>query len=279
MLYPKRWLEYLMLSLSLGPLALSTSHLILLLALGFALWVARRCAPLGSRGQSDGVLFWLFLLALVVARLGFVGLYWAQYREAPWQMVDIRDGGFVVWLGVITGILTIALRGWRVPAQRRALGLASAVGLALWLGGTGLLHWQRGESRIPEQPLATAQGARASLTRYQGQPLVVNLWASWCPPCRREMPALVAAQHQHPGVRFVYVNQGETLDTAAAFLGASGVNMSDVLFDTHGALMKEVGAMALPTTLFYGADGRLLGSHLGALSPASLEQSLEVFAP
>jgi thiol-disulfide isomerase/thioredoxin len=279
MLYPDLWLEYLMLSLSLGPLALSTAHLMLLMALGVALWVARRCPSLGSAGQPDTVLFWLFVLALVVARLGFVVMYWAQYRDAPLQIVDIRDGGFLAWLGVITAIVAIALRSWRVPSERRALGLASVVGLSLWLSGMGVLHWQNGENRLPELPLATGQGARASLARYQGEPLVINLWASWCPPCRREMPALVAAQRQHPNVRFVYVNQGETPGTAAAFLGASGVRMDDVLFDATSALMQQVGARALPTTLFYGADGRLLGSHLGALSPASLAQALEVFTP
>jgi hypothetical protein len=93
------------------------------------------------------------------------------------------------------------------------------------------------------------------------------------------MPALVAAQKHHPELRFVYVNQGESVAMAATFLDTAGVNLKDVLFDANGVLMKQVGAMALPTTLFYSADGRLLGSHLGALSPASLEHALEVFNP
>jgi thiol-disulfide isomerase/thioredoxin len=221
--------------------------------------------------------FWLFVLALVVGRLGFVGLYWDQYRASPWQAIDPRDGGFMPWLGAGAALLAAALRAWRRPTQRKALSLGLATGLAVWLAGTGVLQWQRNTSQLPPHLLADAQGAPASLADYRGQPLVVNLWATWCPPCRREMPALVAAQKQRPEVRFVYVNQGERQGAVAAFLGAAGVDLADVLFDRDGALMKQVGAMALPTTLFYGPDGRLLGNHLGALSPASLAHALEVF--
>ncbi|WP_263264566.1 TlpA disulfide reductase family protein [Pseudomonas sp. RIT-PI-S] len=266
-----------MLSLSLGPLALSVPHLVLLLALGAALLVARCCAPVEGKRQADSSLFWLFVLAVVVARLGFVALYLEQYRATPWQAIDLRDGGFIPWLGIVVALAAAGVRGWRRPLERRALRWGLATGLAIWLAGGGLLLWQRDGSRLPQQPLTDTQGVPASLERYRGQPLVVNLWASWCPPCRREMPALVAAQAQRPDIRFVYINQRESPATAASFLGAAGVSPDDVLYDGGASLAKQVGAMALPTTLFYDRDGRLLGSHLGELSPASLAHALEVF--
>jgi hypothetical protein len=106
---------------------------------------------------------------------------------------------------------------------------------------------------------------------------VINLWATWCPPCRREMPVLQNAQHEHQNVTFLFVNQGESMQSVSTFLETQGLNLSNVLFDSGGQLAQKVGSMALPTTLFYSADGRLLGSHLGELSKASLARAMEPF--
>ena len=266
-----------MLSVSLGPLALSVSHLVLLMALGLAMLVARRCSVVKGSAPSDSLVFWLFVLAVVAARFAFVSVYWAQYRLAPWQVLDLRDGGFVPWAGIAVAGLAALGFGWRKPARRRALGWGITAGLAVWLAGGLALGWQQARSSLPHPPLVDSDGAPVTLSHYRGQPMVVNLWATWCPPCRREMPVLVAAQKARPGVQFVYVNQGETPAMAATFLGTTGVNPADVLYDTSGSLARAVGAMAYPTTLFYGADGQLKGSHLGELSGASLEAALKVF--
>jgi thiol-disulfide isomerase/thioredoxin len=265
-------MEYVMLSLSLGPFALSVSHLVLLVAVGLAMLVARHCTPRG-----DSAVFWLFVVAVAVARLGFVLQYWPQYRGAPWQMIDLRDGGFMPWAGLGAAVAAALWRGWKTPLERHALRWGSVTGLALWMAGSGVLQWQQHRTDLPGSRLADSDGAPITLVQYQGQPMVVNLWATWCPPCRREMPALVAAQKARPDVRFIYLNQGETPAMTASFLGAAGVNPADVLYDPEGHVARQVGAMAYPTTLLYGADGRLLGSHLGELSPASLEHALKAF--
>ena len=110
-----------------------------------------------------------------------------------------------------------------------------------------------------------------------GQPLVVNLWASWCPPCRREMPVLAAAQQRTSGVRFVFANQGEDAAAVLRYLAASNkeLQLSNVVFDPTAALGRAVGSKALPTTLFYDATGRLVDTHLGELSAASLASKLQ----
>jgi hypothetical protein len=165
-----------MLSLSLGPLALSTAHLVLLLAVGAAMLIARRCAPAGAARHPDSTLFCLFVLGVVVARLGFVAAYWAQYRDTPWQAIDLRDAGFLPWLGVTAALSAALLRAWRAPFERRALGLGLAVGLAIWVLGGEMLHWQQQGSALPGPALVNAQGAPVSLAQAQGQPTVVNLW-------------------------------------------------------------------------------------------------------
>ena len=107
--------------------------------------------------------------------------------------------------------------------------------------------------------------------------MVINLWATWCPPCRREMPVLQKAQTQNQDVTFLFVNQGESMQSVSTFLETQGLNLNNVLFDSGGQLGQKVDSMALPTTLFYSPQGRLLSSHLGELSEASLARALESF--
>ena len=78
---------------------------------------------------------------------------------------------------------------------------------------------------------------------------------------------------------FLFVNQAESPQSVTTFLATQGLTLSNVLFDSGGLLGQKVGSMALPTTLFYNADGRMLGSHLGELSNASLAKALENFEP
>lgn len=131
---------------------------------------------------------------------------------------------------------------------------------------------------IPDSGLSTLDGELVNLVDLQpGKPKVVNLWASWCPPCIREMPVLERAQERHPGITFVFVNQGEQLETITSFLGQQELSIRNVLSDVSGSLAGATGSHALPTTLFYDAEGRQVDAHMGELSNASLAQKLEAF--
>ncbi|HEX8592567.1 MAG TPA: TlpA disulfide reductase family protein [Pseudomonas sp.] len=265
-----------MLSLSIGPFALSIVHMLLIAALGLATlvgWLTSR----RSGANPESVLFGLFLLGLVAARAGFVIQYWAQYRPQPWQVLDIRDGGFLVWPGVLVVILGGLLMARRGQELRRPLGLGAGSGLLFWLlANLALNSYQQGVS-LPEITLRNAAGESVQLADYQGRPLVINLWATWCPPCRREMPVLQAAQDERDDVVFLFVNQAESPQAVEKFLTAQGLRLSNNLFDGTGQLAQQVGSMALPTTVFYSAEGRLIGSHLGELSRASLTGYLDSF--
>ncbi|AIS16919.1 peroxiredoxin [Pseudomonas rhizosphaerae] len=268
-----------MLSLSVGPFALSLQHLLILLALGLASVVGWRLARRGLGSNPEALVFRLFVLCLVVARGAFVLRYWAQYREDPWQIPDIRDGGFLLWPGLAVSGLTALIYAWRRPAARVTLGWSLVSGLLFWALASGGSQWylQERHAQLPEVTLHTAKGEPVALRSYQGQPLVVNLWASWCPPCRREMPVLLDMQKRHPQVRFLFVNHGETAQIVASFAETTGLDLGQVAFDSQGDLGRALGSVALPTTLFYSAEGKLLGSHLGELSKASLDHALEAF--
>lgn len=265
-----------MLSLSIGPFALAIVHLLLIVALALATlvgWLTSR--RIGANPES--VLFSLFLLGLLVARAGFVIQYWAQYSIQPWQALDIRDGGFLIWPGVLAVMLGGLLMAWRRLDLRRPLGIGLGCGLMFWLlANLGLNIYQK-DVRLPELTLRNADGKSVQLADYQGRPVVINLWATWCPPCRREMPVLQAAQAERDDVVFLFVNQAESPQTVENFLNSQSLRLSHNLFDGTGQLAQRVGSMALPTTVFYSAEGRLIGSHLGELSRASLTRYLDSF--
>lgn len=263
-----------MLTLDLGPLSLGANHGLLLASLLFATvtgwWLGRR------QGRNpEGALFWLLLLALLVARLAFVVVYGEHYADAPWRVLDIRDGGFLAPAGVLVALSLGAWRCWRDPGLRRPLGIALVVGVLSWGGGRALLASFERATGLPEVTLVDAQGSPVALQTYLGKPLVINLWATWCPPCRREMPVLAEAQAREDEVVFLFVNQGEGALEVQRFLASQGLELDNQLFDPGARLGREVGSRALPTTLFYDAHGRQRGSHLGELSRASLARALE----
>ncbi|AVO60300.1 TlpA disulfide reductase family protein [Pseudomonas chlororaphis] len=265
-----------MLTFTIGTFAIALNHLLLISALALATFVGWRVAKRGGE-NPESVLFGLFLLGMLAARIGFVVAYWKHYRHDLWLIIDLRDGGFLPWPGVIVLLLAALAWGWRRPALRRPLGAGVGSGLAFWLLATLSLSIFEQGTRLPEIALRNADGGTVQLTSYQGKPLVINLWATWCPPCRREMPVLERAQQQRPDLTFLFVNQAESMQSVSTFLATQELNLNNVLFDGSGRLGQAVGSMALPTTLFYSADGRMLGSHLGELSEASLARALEHF--
>jgi thiol-disulfide isomerase/thioredoxin len=265
------------LSLSLGPFSLAMAHVILfaalLVAAGVGRFVGRR-----ERSDIDDVLLQMVLLAALTARIVFVALWFGQYRAQPWTMFDIRDGGFHGWAGLGAAIVYLAVRAWRSPPLRKSLALGSLAGVLVWGAAIGVLGMS-GRAPLPTLALTTLAGAPTTLAALAGKPVVINLWASWCPPCLREMPVLAKAQQQEKEVRFIFVNQGEDAASVARYLDGAPFTLANVWLDPGAALGRVVGSTALPTTLFYDAGGQLVDTHLGALSTASLASKLMQLHP
>lgn len=266
-----------MLSAAVGPLALSVHQWLGLLALAAAL-AAGGVAARRSGKRVSHLLIDAVLVGLVSARIGFVVRYLPQYRGDWLGIVDIRDGGFMAIPGVLGAGAFLGWWLWKAPARRRALATAIVTGALVWGTTAGSLSLIDATSRaLPQAALATRDGDRVALDAWDGRPMVVNLWASWCPPCRREMPVLEAAQQRYEEIAFVFVNQGEGRRTVGRYLAAEDLELDNVLLDQRRAVGREVGAAGLPTTLVYDREGRLVDVHTGELSRASLHSVLERF--
>lgn len=266
-------------SLALGPFALPVDRVLLLLAVLAALfagWISSR----RNKRNPEPALLTILLVGVLGARLGFVLRFSADYLADPVQIIDMRDGGFWWLSGVMSGTLCALLYLWRQPELRRSLSIALVTGLLVW-GSTAipLAQLQNNTRSLPDMVLMTPAGEPVNLRDYTGQPIVLNVWASWCPPCVREMPVLEQAQHDYPGVQFLFANLGEDSVTVEAFLMQLEVELQHVLLDQQNQLGQHYGSRGLPTTLFIDAEGQLQDTHLGELSVASLKSRLASIQP
>lgn len=118
-------------------------------------------------------------------------------------------------------------------------------------------------------------GSVVSLESFRGRPVVVNFWASWCVPCRKEMPAFQAVYREvHTRVAFVGVDHEDARTDALAFVRTTGVRYP-IAFDPDGKTARDYGMFGVPTTVFIDARGRELERHTGELSRADLEAAIE----
>lgn len=130
------------------------------------------------------------------------------------------------------------------------------------------------------QSFPDTQGKPQPLSQWKGKPMLVNFWATWCPPCVKEMPELDALHKQHPGVQFL----GLAIDTSAnvgKFMAKVPVSYP-VLIAGPGSidLMRKLGNApgGLPFTVLLGADGAIRQQILGPVDVATLEKTLTALA-
>ncbi|MEJ8836529.1 TlpA family protein disulfide reductase [Ramlibacter sp. AN1133] len=266
-------------SIALGPLALPVAPLVALgcVCLG---WLAGMLAVRHQKLDIDAQLALVLLAGLLGARSMFVLQAIDAYRTAPLSILDPRDGGWDALGGFIAAGAAALLLALRQRALAWPLSAALATSACVWAAAAllpGAL--QERTPQLPQLSLSALDGREVALASFRGKPVVVNLWATWCPPCIREMPVLQQAQQERTDVEFVFVNQREPAGRVISFLGARGLGLRNVLLDAQGQLAGELGAAALPTTLFFDSQGRLAGARVGELSSGSLAARLSSIAP
>lgn len=127
---------------------------------------------------------------------------------------------------------------------------------------------------LPHAEFTTGRGERVSLADLRGNPAVINFWATWCAPCREEIPVLQAAYavYAAEGVQFLAVTD-ELPTTVRPFVEQMNMTLP-VWYDPGGRAGARYAIQSIPTTFFLDADGRLAARHVGALTRHQLEAYL-----
>jgi len=269
-------------TLQLGPLVLPVSWLVLLIAWQAGSFVAER--RVRRLGQTLGLHGWLLPLAgWAAARAGFVAAHWDGYAGSASGLLgilDIRDGGWYPWTGLLVAVVYGLVLAWRGQPAGRPLLWGLGLFCALWLGAHAVARaFAAPPAQLPQFSAVALDARSVDLPALTGTPVVINLWASWCPPCRREMPVLLQAQRDNPAIRFLWINQGESPEVVQRFSAQHGLPADAVLLDIQGRLGQMLGRSSLPTTLFYNAQGQLADLRTGEVSAGSLGQHLQRIAP
>ena len=153
---------------------------------------------------------------------------------------------------------------------------AVVIGVLMIVAGGGSDSETIGPDHFPSGRLQTLEGETYDLSRVSGTPTVVNFFASWCAPCRAEMPDFERVSQEVAGrVAFVGINTGET-DVAAArqLVVDTGVTYTTLLGD-DGSIFQAVGGLAMPTTAFVDATGAVVEVHSGILTVQALRDRIE----
>lgn len=132
---------------------------------------------------------------------------------------------------------------------------------------------------VPDLTMETLDGRTLSLAGQRGKVVLVNFWATWCGPCREEIPYLVQLAERYPDhltVVGVSEDQGSP-DAVAAFAGRYGVNYP-IVMSTPEIKRAFPGVFALPTSFVVDPEGRMVESHVGLISPVILEQETRYLA-
>lgn len=134
----------------------------------------------------------------------------------------------------------------------------------------------------PDFTVYDEAGNEVRLSDYLGKPVVVNFWASWCGPCRMEMPEFQEKHLELGGeVQFLMINMTggrETVETARDFIAGQGYTFP-VLYDTEGDAAVTYGAYALPTTYFIDAEGYAIAQARGAINSETLQAGIDMIYP
>lgn len=132
------------------------------------------------------------------------------------------------------------------------------------------------ESQLaPDFTLDSLAGGELSLAYYRGSVVLLNFWATWCPPCELEMPDIEQAHrtYRDRGLVVLGINAQESPDVVQAYVDRMGLTFP-ILLDTRGQVQAQYRGRGLPMTLILDRDGVIQARHLGYLSAAALAQYL-----
>jgi peroxiredoxin len=128
----------------------------------------------------------------------------------------------------------------------------------------------------PDFEFSAFDGRRMRLSDFRGQPVFLNFWATWCGPCRAELPVMEQKLRRHAsdGLAVIGVNNGERIQTAERFLERLDVRLTAYAYDPAADVARRYSLPGMPTSFFIDADGVITGVFAIAMSDSMMEEAI-----
>jgi len=196
----------------------------------------------------------------------FTGVYFAQFQRSMNKMSQLKNSSQsksrafpLIFLGM--GMLLMAAAYFIKQNPTGASSDLSAIPIKM-------------DYPAPALSLTDMAGNSADLANYRGQVVLVNLWATWCPPCKEEMPALETFYRKHAddGFAIVAVNDGDPTPDVVKFVKDYGLTFPVWLDPTYIATEKAFKTLNLPSSFVINRDGQIVLSWVGGVNLQTLEE-------
>lgn len=178
----------------------------------------------------------------------------------------------VTLLLVVLGILFLVAGLLVLKGGSGSTSGGSAIGKAILISGSSQPTMQKG-SPAPDFEISYSDGRKVRLSDLRGRPVLVNFWATWCPPCRAEVPEIQKAYEKYKasGFTVVAVNVQESTSAVAKFMEEFGMTFT-VAIDSSGAVGRLYRVSGIPASFFVDRSGIVREIIVGSLTAADLER-------
>ncbi|MBI3495014.1 TlpA family protein disulfide reductase [Candidatus Berkelbacteria bacterium] len=180
------------------------------------------------------------------------------------------DQSKILYTVAALGVIFVLAVGWYTVARRQHIADQSSL--------KDNQAVSENIDRLATIPLTNYQGKQVSVRDFGGKPLVINVWASWCPFCKQELPDFATAQQEFNGrVVIVAIDRAEPLAVAKQYSDQLNItNAMPFLIDPADAFYQAIGGFAMPETLFIARDGTIVEHKRGPLALTEIRQKIQM---